>query len=141
MRVHFAQTADDVPAPRIAPNAADVLRFAALSAHVQCRGAYALPRPGEQFHPIGRLRAVAVKAQHARQRPFDALRTRVFGVDARAVHAGKVQITQAKDTIDAIGKIFAGEELPKETISMPTLLDAITIADFDWESAIAARLS
>ena len=57
------------------------------------------------------------------------------------VMCANVPITQARDTIDAIGKIFAGEELPKETISMPTLLDATTIADFDWESAVAARLS
>ena len=57
------------------------------------------------------------------------------------VMCANVPITQAKDTLDAIEKIFAGEELPAETVSMPTLLDATTIADFDWESAIAARLS
>lgn len=57
------------------------------------------------------------------------------------VMCANVPVTQAHDTIDAITKIFAGETLPKETISMPTLLDASTIHDFDWESVVAARLS
>lgn len=57
------------------------------------------------------------------------------------VMCSNVPVTQAKDTIDAITKIFNGETLDKETISMPTLLDAETIKSFDWESVVDARLS
>ena len=57
------------------------------------------------------------------------------------VMCANVPVIQAEDTIDAITAIFNGEELPEETISMPTLLDAETIQDFDWESVIAARVS
>ena len=49
-------------------------------------------------------------------------------------------IVQATDTIDAITAIFNGEELEEETLSLPTLLDASTIKDFDWRSVIDARL-
>ena len=57
------------------------------------------------------------------------------------VMCSNVPVIQAIDTIDAITKIFNGEELPAETLSMPTLLDAATIGDFDWQSVIDARLS
>ena len=43
------------------------------------------------------------------------------------VMCANVPVVQAEDTIDAITAIFNGEELPEETISMPTLLDAETI--------------
>ena len=59
----------------------------------------------------------------------------------RKVMCANVPVTQAIDTVDALTAIFNGEELPAETISMPTLLDATTIGDFDWESVIAARIS
>lgn len=57
------------------------------------------------------------------------------------VMCANVPVIQATDTIDAIGKVFAGETLPKETLSMPMLLDAGNIGDYDWESIVAARLS
>ena len=57
------------------------------------------------------------------------------------VMCSNVPVTQAIDTIDALTAIFNGEELPAETISMPTLLDATTINDFDWESVVAARVN
>ncbi len=61
--------------------------------------------------------------------------------DARLkVMCSNVPVTQAEDTIDAITRIFNGEVLEQETVSMPTLLDAETIRSFDWESVIAARL-
>ena len=53
--------------------------------------------------------------------------------------AASSPITQAKDAIDAVGKLLAGEELPKETLSHSTLLTAENINDFDWESIIAMR--
>lgn len=53
--------------------------------------------------------------------------------------AASSPITQAKDAIDAVGKLLAGEELPKETLSYSTLLTAENINDFDWESIIAMR--
>jgi len=56
------------------------------------------------------------------------------------VMCANVPVTQAKDTIDAIAAIFEGKELPAETISQPTLLDASNIKDFDWQSVVAARL-
>ena len=49
-------------------------------------------------------------------------------------------VTQAIDTIDAIEKIFNNEELPEETLSLPTLLDATTIKDYDWRSVVEARM-
>lgn len=48
-------------------------------------------------------------------------------------------VTQAKDAIDAIGKLMAGEELPDETLSHGTLLTQETIKDFDWKSVVEAR--
>ena len=53
--------------------------------------------------------------------------------------AASSPITQAKDAIDAVGKLIAGEELPLETLSYSTLLTAENINDFDWESIIAMR--
>ena len=57
------------------------------------------------------------------------------------IMCANVPVTQAVDTVDALTAIFNGEELPAETISLTTLLDAETIHDFDWESVIAARVS
>ena len=56
------------------------------------------------------------------------------------VMCANVPVTQAEDTIDALTALFNGEELPAETISMPTLLDAETITDFDWQSVVDARI-
>ena len=53
--------------------------------------------------------------------------------------AASSPITQAKDAIDAIGKLMAGETLPAETLSYSTLLTAENINEFDWESIIAMR--
>ena len=53
--------------------------------------------------------------------------------------AASSPITQAKDAIDAIGKLMAGEELPAEPLSYSTLLTAENINEFDWESIIAMR--
>ncbi|MCQ2438033.1 MAG: substrate-binding domain-containing protein [Clostridia bacterium] len=57
------------------------------------------------------------------------------------VMCANVPVIQAQDTVDAITKIYAGEELPKETLSMPMLLDASNIGEYDWESIVAARMS
>ena len=54
---------------------------------------------------------------------------------------GTITGIEVKDTVDAITKIFAGEELPKETLSMPMLLDAGNIHDYDWKSIVDARMS
>lgn len=55
------------------------------------------------------------------------------------VMCANVPVVQATDTIDAIIKLMAGEELPAETLSVPTLLDAGTIKDFDWRTVVDAR--
>ena len=55
------------------------------------------------------------------------------------VMCANVPVVQATDTIDAIEKLFAGETLPTETLSVPTLLDADSIKGFDWRSVVDAR--
>lgn len=55
------------------------------------------------------------------------------------VMCANIPVVQATDTIDAIEKVFNGEELPEETLSVPTLLDASTIKDFDWRTVVDAR--
>ncbi|MBQ3424210.1 MAG: substrate-binding domain-containing protein [Clostridia bacterium] len=57
------------------------------------------------------------------------------------VMCANVPVVQAKDTVDAITKLFDGEELPKETLSMPMLLDASNIHDYDWKSIVDARMN
>lgn len=55
------------------------------------------------------------------------------------VMCANIPVVQATDTIDAIERVFNGEELPEETLSVPTLLDAETIKDFDWRTVVDAR--
>lgn len=55
------------------------------------------------------------------------------------VMCANVPVVQAKDTIDAITKLIAGESLPAETLSVPTLLDSTTIKSFNWRSVVDAR--
>jgi ABC-type sugar transport system substrate-binding protein len=57
------------------------------------------------------------------------------------VMCANVPVVQAKDTVDAITKLFNGEELPQETLSMPMLLDASNIHDYDWKSIVDARMN
>lgn len=53
--------------------------------------------------------------------------------------AASSPVTQARDALDAVEKLLAGEELPKETLSHSTLLTAENIKDFDWKSIVDAR--
>lgn len=53
--------------------------------------------------------------------------------------AASSPVTQARDAVDAIEPALAGEALPAETLSHSTLLTSENIADFDWESIVAAR--
>lgn len=54
--------------------------------------------------------------------------------------AASSPVTQARDTLDAVTAVLAGEELPAETKSSATLLTQENIKDFDWRSVVEARV-
>ena len=89
------QPADDVAVQRVAAHPANVLRPAALPAAVERRHGKAGRGVAEQLRPLRGAAAVAVEHEQRRAGSGRRGRLQQLGVDARAAHAGEVQVPAA----------------------------------------------
>ena len=91
-RVALKQAADDLAVIGVAHDAALIFGKAALAAAIHGRDDEAGLHVVEQSAEFGRFSAVTVEQAYGRQRLIRSGRAGKFGVNARAAHAGEVQV-------------------------------------------------